>query len=44
MVSGIEGRRALDVALQVVAQINENRARVEEMLPGGKDLFRNDFD
>jgi len=31
-VSGIEGRRALEIALQVVNQINENRARVEEML------------
>lgn len=31
-VSGHEGRRALDVALQVVNQINENRTRVEQML------------
>ena len=31
-VSGYEGRRALDVALQVVRQINANRARAEEML------------
>ncbi|RJX21326.1 MAG: gfo/Idh/MocA family oxidoreductase [Desulfobulbus sp.] len=34
-VSGHEGRRALDVALQVVKQINENRARVEDMLAAG---------
>ena len=34
-VSGHEGRRALDVALQVVKQINENRARVEEILAAG---------
>ncbi|MHB8790873.1 MAG: Gfo/Idh/MocA family oxidoreductase [Desulfobulbaceae bacterium] len=32
MVSGHEGRRALDVALRVVKQINENRSRVEEIL------------
>ncbi|MDH3330403.1 MAG: Gfo/Idh/MocA family oxidoreductase, partial [Desulfobulbaceae bacterium] len=32
MVSGVEGRRALDIALQVVNQINENRAHVEQML------------
>lgn len=32
MVSGVEGRRALDVALQVVEQIAGNRARVEELL------------
>jgi predicted dehydrogenase len=32
IVSGIEGRRALDVALQVVKQINKNRAQVEQML------------
>jgi predicted dehydrogenase len=32
LVSGIEGRRALDVALQVVRQINENRMLVEEQL------------
>jgi len=31
-VSGHEGRRALDVALQVVDQINENRARVEKTM------------
>lgn len=31
-VSGHEGRRALDIALQVVDQINENRARVEQTL------------
>lgn len=31
-VSGHEGRRALDIALQVVDQINENRARVEHIL------------
>lgn len=38
-VSGFEGRRALDIALQVVAQINENRARVEQTLaqdPGSR--------
>jgi len=34
-VSGHEGRRALDVALLVVNQINENRARVEELLAAG---------
>jgi len=34
-VSGHEGRRALDVALQVVQQIKENRARVEKMLEAG---------
>ena len=34
-VSGHEGRRALDVALRVVNQINENRARVEEILAAG---------
>lgn len=32
MVSGHEGRRALDVALQVVDQIHANRKRVEAML------------
>lgn len=32
MVSGSEGRRALDIALQVVRQINENRAQVAELL------------
>ena len=31
-VSGIEGRRALDIALQVVDQINKNRAHVEKIL------------
>jgi predicted dehydrogenase len=31
-VSGHEGRRALDIALQVVAQINENRASMEHTL------------
>jgi predicted dehydrogenase len=31
-VSGFEGRRALDIALQVVDQINENRARIEKTL------------
>lgn len=31
-VSGVEGRRALDIALQVVNQIKENRARVEKNL------------
>ncbi len=31
-VSGIEGRRALDIALQVVRQINENMAQVEHLL------------
>lgn len=39
MVSGVEGRRALDVALQVVEQINENRARVEEMLANQPELL-----
>ena len=32
MVSGVEGRRALDIALQVVNQNSENLARVEKML------------
>ena len=32
VVSGYEGRRALDIALQVVDQINENRARIEKTL------------
>lgn len=32
MVSGVEGKRALEIALQVVTQINENRAKVELML------------
>jgi len=31
-VAGEEGRRALDVALQVVAQINSNRQRIEQIL------------
>lgn len=31
-VSGNEGRRALDVALQVVRQVNENTARVKDLL------------
>jgi predicted dehydrogenase len=31
-VSGHEGRRALDIALQVVGQINENRVKVERLL------------
>ena len=31
-VSGYEGRRALEIALQVVDQINENRARMEQTL------------
>ncbi|WP_028584456.1 Gfo/Idh/MocA family protein [Desulfogranum mediterraneum] len=31
-VSGVEGRRALDVALQVVEQISSNKARVQELL------------
>jgi predicted dehydrogenase len=40
-VSGEAGRRALDVALRVVAQIGENRARVEEVLrrSGEADLL-----
>ena len=38
-VSGGEGRRALDVALQVVDQIKENRARVEENLAEMPDIF-----
>ena len=32
LISGTEGRRALDIALQVVKQINENRAHVEDLL------------
>lgn len=32
MVSGKEGRRALDIALQVVSQIKENRSQVQDML------------
>jgi len=39
MVSGHEGRRALDVALQVVKQINENRANVEQMLASRPELL-----
>ena len=31
-VSGVEGRRDLKIALQVVDQINENRAHVEQTL------------
>lgn len=31
-VAGEEGRRALDVALQVVSQINSNRERIEQIL------------
>lgn len=37
-VSGHEGRRALDVALQVVRQINANRAKVEKLLAAGTNL------
>jgi predicted dehydrogenase len=37
-VSGFEGRRALDVALQVVDQINENRARMEQTLAQPPDF------
>ena len=38
MVTGEQGRRALDVALKVVAQIKENRKQVEEILINeGKD-------
>jgi predicted dehydrogenase len=32
IVSGVEGRRALDIALQVINQNNETLAKVEEML------------
>ena len=32
MVSGVEGKRALDIALQVINQNNETLARVEKML------------
>ena len=42
-VSGHEGRRALDVALQVVRQINENRTRVEQMLATGPELSGPEF-
>jgi predicted dehydrogenase len=40
-VSGEEGRRALDVALQVVEQINSNRHRIEQILAeeGHSDLL-----
>ncbi len=31
-VSGVEGRRALDVALQVVTQINENKKNIDKMM------------
>lgn len=42
MVSGIEGRRALDIALQVVNQINENRQQVEQML-SREGISQSDF-
>ncbi len=40
-VGGEEGRRALDVALQVVEQINSNRHRIEQLLAaeGNSDLL-----
>ena len=40
-VSGEEGRRALDVALRVIAQIHDNRTRIEQMLrdEGNSDLL-----
>jgi len=40
-VTGEQGRRALDVALQVVAQIKENRQNVEQILisEGRSDLL-----
>lgn len=40
-VAGEEGRRALDVALQVVEQINSNRQRIEQILSeeGRSDLL-----
>jgi predicted dehydrogenase len=40
-VAGEEGRRALDVALQVVEQINNNRQRIEQILSeeGRSDLL-----
>ncbi len=40
-VAGEEGRRALDVALQVVEQINSNRQRIEQILTeeGRSDLL-----
>ena len=37
-VAGQEGRRALQVALEVVAQVNENRARIEHLLGGITDF------
>ena len=41
-VAGEEGRRALDVALQVIEQINSNRQRIEQLLTaeGRTDLLR----
>jgi len=42
-VSGIEGRRALEVALQVVRQINENLARVMKMLESEPGFSMSDF-
>jgi len=38
LVGGQEGRRALKVALEVVQQVNENRARVEKLLGGRPDF------
>jgi predicted dehydrogenase len=38
VVSGEAGRRALRVALEVVEQIRENRARIEEILGGHPDF------
>ena len=38
LVSGQEGRRALRVALEVVQQVNENRARIEKILGGRPDF------
>ncbi|HEB50822.1 MAG TPA: Gfo/Idh/MocA family oxidoreductase [Desulfobulbus sp.] len=38
LVSGREGRRALRVALEVVQQVNENRARIEKILGGRPDF------
>lgn len=43
MVSGKEGRRALNVALKVVDQINENRTRAERLLSSRPDLLSPDF-
>lgn len=40
-VSGHEGRRALDVALQVVSQIKENHAQVEKLLAESPSVSRN---